>query len=72
MYLCVLELKIYAMTFFRIFGALQYWMSWMFLLVIFGGSFIAMFNCIKSRRTRRNLSLDGDQEELINSDDETT
>jgi len=54
-----------------IFGALQYWMSWMFLLVIFGGSFIAMFTCIKSRRTR-NLSPDGDQEELINSDDETT
>ena len=71
LYVLELRLKIYAMTFFRIFGALQYWMSWMFLLVIFGGSFIAMFNCIKSRRIR-NLSLDGDQEELINSDDETT
>lgn len=55
-----------------IFGALYYWLTWLFLLVIFCGSFVAIYRTCKMRRGGRSAASDDDEDELLDDDSNPT
>ena len=50
-----------------IFGAVYYWLTWIFLIILFGGTSLTLFQCTKRGRRMVNVTND-DEEELLDND----